>query len=111
MFSISWFIVLFWTAEWKEMLTIGFIFRIGGVVIAQEYALHDYWQPAYTFGSSFPIEDFLYGFFFGGTLASIHSLFHDGTRYKNTVVHFGAAIFWSAGNRRFFLCICGLATI
>lgn len=55
----------------REMLYMGTLFGVAAVVIAQIYALADYWNPPYIFGPVFNIEDFLYGFFYGGIAAEL----------------------------------------
>ncbi len=74
-YFVFWLIVLIKTKQYKEMLIIGSIFGFGAIIIGQVYALNDYWHPPYLFGRELPFEDFLYGFFFGGTLASVSDVF------------------------------------
>jgi hypothetical protein len=58
------------------MLLAGITFGTAAVLIGIKYALHDYWHPVY-FLTSFHIEDFLYGFFFGGICAQIYFFFFE----------------------------------
>lgn len=59
----------------KEMLTLGGLFGLAAYVIGIKYSLGDYWHPVYLF-NNLHIEDFLYGFFFGGVCTQIYfSLF------------------------------------
>ena len=44
----------------------GTLFGLGGMLTANFYALKDYWHPTYLIGNLINIEDFLYGFLFGG---------------------------------------------
>lgn len=58
----------------SEMIFSGFIFGIGAILIGRFYANFDYWNPPYLFGQYLPVEDFLYGFVFGGISTSIYQL-------------------------------------
>ncbi len=69
----------------KEMLIYGVIFGIAAVLIDIKYALHDYWHPVYLF-PMFHLEDFLYGFFFGGLCTQIYFFFFE-TKERATKNH------------------------
>jgi len=56
----------------REMLLMGVIFGLGGLVIGKYYAIVDYWNPPYVFGSNINIEDFLYGFILGGIISELY---------------------------------------
>ncbi|OGI85515.1 hypothetical protein A3A05_03690 [Candidatus Nomurabacteria bacterium RIFCSPLOWO2_01_FULL_41_12] len=58
----------------REMLLAGVVFGMGAVLIGIKYALLDYWHPEYIF-PSIHIEDFFYGFFFGGICTQIYFFF------------------------------------
>jgi hypothetical protein len=76
-FFIPWCIVFFKKrVNRKEMLIYGIVFGIAAVLIGIRYALHDYWHPSYLF-PAFHLEDFLYGFFFGGLCTQIYFFFFE----------------------------------
>lgn len=56
----------------QEMVYMGLLFGLAAAVIARVYALSDYWNPPYLFGSAFNVEDFLYGFFYGGIATELY---------------------------------------
>ena len=58
----------------KEIILSGITFGIGAILIGKFYANFDYWNPPYIFGADLPIEDFLYGFIFGGLSTVIYQL-------------------------------------
>lgn len=93
LFGCFWLMVLLRTRQWKEMAIVGVVFGVGAVLIGQFYALHDYWHPTYLLGSSFPLEDFLYGFFFGGTLASVYDVLHRPVRFESEPLHVTYALY------------------
>ena len=74
------------------MFFMGFIFGVGAVLIGRFYALHDYWNPHYLFGNNFPVEDFLYGLFFGGIVSSVSDYFFRPTGYKTEKPHLVYAV-------------------
>lgn len=49
----------------KDMALFGAIFGLGSVLLEILYARLDYWNPSFAFSIPY-IEDFLYGFIFGG---------------------------------------------
>ena len=60
----------------RKMLFVGIIFGCSATIIAHLYAVKDYWHPIYLMWP-FNIEDFLYGFFYGGIIASFYEVvFH-----------------------------------
>ncbi len=69
----------------REMLLAGAMFGIAAVIISMKYALEDYWHPAYLL-PGIPIEDFLYGFFFGGICTQVYFFFFK-VREKSTKNH------------------------
>lgn len=82
-FSIPWGIVFCAKRiNRKEMIMYGVVFGVAAVLIGIRYALHDYWQPTYLF-PSFHIEDFLYGFFFGGLCTQVYFFFFE-TKERTT---------------------------
>lgn len=85
-FFIPWCIVfLKKRINQKEMLIYGTVFGIAAVLIGIRYALHDYWHPTYLF-PVFHLEDFLYGFFFGGLCTQIYFFFFE-TKERATKNH------------------------
>ncbi len=58
----------------------GTLFGLAGMLTAHFYALQDYWRPTYLLGSFLNIEDFFYGFFFGGIACE---LAEDLLKYKD----------------------------
>lgn len=56
----------------KEMLIVGIVFGIAGILIGKFYALQDYWHPSYILSQKLNIEDFFYGFLFGGIASEIY---------------------------------------
>ena len=56
----------------KEMIRAGIGFGIASIVIGQLFSLNDYWHPEYILSSKIPIEDFLYGFIYGGIITEIY---------------------------------------
>ena len=75
--SIIWCVIFFAKRiNRNEMLFAGVVFGIAGIIISTQYALHDYWHPTYLL-SGIPIEDFLYGFLFGGICTQIYFLFFE----------------------------------
>lgn len=69
----------------KEMLGIGMLFGIAAVLINNQYALHDYWHPLFLI-RQIPLEDFLYGFFFGGISTQAYFFFFK-TKERITANH------------------------
>ena len=67
-----------------EIFVGGVFFGFLGIAISKFYALIDYWHPTFVFGTGFPIEDFLYGFFYTGILATLHDLIHPPRRIVPT---------------------------
>jgi hypothetical protein len=56
------------------MLKLSCLFGIGGV--ASEYVyINDWWSPVTLFGTAVGIEDFLFGFFFSGSVAVCYEVF------------------------------------
>lgn len=53
------------------MILVGCLFGVAGIFIAKFYALVDYWNPPYIFGRQFNVEDFIYGFFYGGIASEL----------------------------------------
>lgn len=53
----------------KEMIKSSILFGIAAVLIEKFYAIKDYWNPNYIFKGIY-LEDFIYGFLFGG-IASV----------------------------------------
>ena len=58
----------------NEMLLAGVMFGAAAVLLDIQYALYDYWHPAFLV-ESIPVEDFFYGFFLGGICVQIYFLF------------------------------------
>jgi hypothetical protein len=58
----------------KEMVICGVLFGITAVAIGYLYANKDYWNPPYIFNNVLHLEDFLYGFLFGGISAEIYEI-------------------------------------
>jgi len=58
----------------KEMIICGTLFGFAAILIAHNYAIHDYWSPPYIFNNVFYLEDFIYGFLFGGIAAEIFEI-------------------------------------
>lgn len=54
----------------KEIIICGILFGIAAVVISKMYSLVDYWHPKFIL-NGFLLEDFLYGFIFGGISSEI----------------------------------------
>jgi len=63
------------------MLLTGLFIGIGAVIIQHLYAILDYWNPVYIF-AKFPLEDFYYGFIFGGISSELHEII---LRKKNSL--------------------------
>ncbi len=64
----------------KEMLIIGKYLGFSALILSS-VSLRDYWHPVYIF-EHFRIEDFLYGFLFGGICAEVAKIFFKG-RYRH----------------------------
>lgn len=71
-------IVPFWLwIFWKQknnradILKAGFSYGIAAIIIGILFS-HDYWHANYIFGKKIPVEEFLYGFFFGGIVYELH---------------------------------------
>lgn len=60
--------------SYKKVLKVGTVFGAMGVIIAHLYAVNDYWNPKYILWP-FNFEDFGYGFFLGGIVASSYQVF------------------------------------
>ena len=58
----------------KEMIVCGILFGIAAIIIGYFYAIKDYWNPPYIFDNFLHIEDFIYGFLFGGIAAEIFEI-------------------------------------
>jgi len=58
----------------SPMLKLSFLFGIGGLVSEFVY-INDWWSPITMFGTAIGIEDFLFGFFFSGTVAVCYEVF------------------------------------
>jgi len=58
----------------KEMIVCGILFGIAAIIIGYFYAIKDYWSPPYVFDNLLHIEDFIYGFLFGGIAAEIFEI-------------------------------------
>ncbi len=69
----------------REMILGGLVFGVAAVLIGMKYATHDYWSPQYLF-PSIHIEDFLYGFLFGGVCTQIYFFFFK-VRERTTQKH------------------------
>lgn len=54
----------------RDMVLFGVIFGLGAVVLGFFYARFDYWHPSYIISGIY-LEDFLYGFVFGGISTEI----------------------------------------
>ena len=80
---VLWLPVILKSKKKKELIIMGIVFGLGAVAIGQLYALSDYWSPSYLLGQSLPLEDFLYGFFFGGFLVGIHDILHKPVFYED----------------------------
>ena len=59
----------------KDMVILGGLFGLASVVIGMAYSNLDYWHPPYIFNNTLHIEDFIYGFLFGGITAEIYNFF------------------------------------
>lgn len=72
---IPFWVVLFFTKKESrtEMVTMGIYLGIAGLLLST-ISLRDYWHPIFVF-ESFHIEEFLYGFFFGGLSTELAKLF------------------------------------
>jgi len=57
-----------------EMILCGIIFGFAAVAIGYVYATKDYWSPPYIFNNFLHIEDFIYGFLFGGIASEIFEI-------------------------------------
>lgn len=68
----------------KDMLFVGLCFGIGAVIIEKLYANVDYWNPVYIF-PSIPLEDFYYGFIFGGISSEIYEVLFNKENSKRRV--------------------------
>ncbi len=55
----------------KKLIRTGVIFGIASVILGQFFT-QDYWNPPYLIHPRFPLEDFLYGIFFGGLTTVIY---------------------------------------
>lgn len=58
----------------RDMIFSGLFYGALAVLIAKTYALADYWHPPYLL-PPFNIEDFLYGFFYGGIASELFERF------------------------------------
>jgi len=56
------------------MLKISCLFGIGGLISEFVY-INDWWNPITMFGTAVGIEDFLFGFFFSGSIAVCYEVF------------------------------------
>ena len=56
------------------MLKVSSLFGIGGVLSEFVY-VNDWWNPVTMFGTAVGIEDFLFGFFFSGSIAVCYEVF------------------------------------
>lgn len=68
----------------RKLWHTGRAFGIASVVLGQLFT-SDYWNPHYVFGSSFPIEDFLYGLIYAGITTVIYQ-FTFQLKFSNTTV-------------------------
>lgn len=66
----------------KEMIISSIMFGIAAVLIEKYYAIKDYWNPNYIFNGIY-LEDFIYGFLFGG-IASVTLEIFEGYHMKKT---------------------------
>jgi hypothetical protein len=72
-FAIIWIFIFIKRRESRrELIIIGLLFGLGSIPFENIYAIYDYWHPNFIFGQSFPIESFLYGFFFVGILTELY---------------------------------------
>jgi hypothetical protein len=74
-------------SERPKILALGTIFGLISV-ISEQFLLRDYWNPTYFFGEYFMVEDFIYGFCFGGAVVGLIPLvFHlrEGRRSKRAI--------------------------
>ena len=56
------------------MIVCGIYFGIAAIIIGYFYAIKDYWSPPYIFDNLLHIEDFIYGFLFGGIAAEVFEI-------------------------------------
>lgn len=63
------------------MLTLSFLFGIGGVLSNFFVYGHDWWEPQFVTGTTIGAEDFLFGFFFSGSVAVFYEIVFNKT-YK-----------------------------
>ena len=70
----------------KDMLFVGLCFGIGSIFLGKLYANFDYWDPVYLI-PQIPIEDFYYGFIFGGISAEIYEVLLNKKNSQRRVYH------------------------
>lgn len=80
----------------KEMILCGILFGFAAIAIGYIYAIKDYWNPPYIFNNILHIEDFIYGFLFGGIASEIFEIIlrmksvkKDQKPRKNLIIIFG----------------------
>ena len=72
----------------KEMLIISIIFGIMGLLVESVY-IYDWWQPLTITGTAIGLEDFLFGFLFGGVAAVFYEhLFNKKIKSKKNYIKF-----------------------
>ena len=92
LFFLVWCIVFFrHKTNRAEMLFAGVMFGAAAVITGLQYSIHDYWHPTFLF-PTFPIEDFFYGFFFGGICTQIYFFFFEARRQTTKKHHFVFAV-------------------
>ncbi|MFQ5356123.1 MAG: lycopene cyclase domain-containing protein [Mariprofundaceae bacterium] len=62
----------------KDMLLLSFLFGIGGVTSEYCYA-RDWWSPETLTGTMIGVEDFMFGFFFGGATSTCYEVIFSQT--------------------------------
>ena len=92
--SIPFFVLFYLKPKSRQaMLFVGFMCGTTAFIFS-DYSVRDYWNPIFVF-KSFPFEDFLYGFFFGGFSSECADLFlnHKFIRHKNRLYYLVASMF------------------
>ena len=97
-YFIFWLIIFIRSSSKNEMLITGIIFAICSYLMAIFYSLNDYWKPVYI-NETLKIEDWLYGFIFGGLLAGVYQ-----STFKLKLVRIKPDIMWWYG----FFCVATL---